>query len=491
MTSATQQQTDLLGSLTLMGSVGRAEGEDAQKLPKTFFPVEEHLRAFHPDVVLVIGPRGAGKTALFRAICQMNLLPVLSKRFTGLRLPPYDRTDLVIAYPAETQFPDALGLKRFAGKVTDEAFLEFWFAYMVRLLRDKLPTTAGLDALFQAVASDADAVLKAFRKAGNHPIAALDALDQKLIDEDRRIFIVYDELDTLGASDWKAVQSAVQGLAAFWANYTRRWRRLRAKIFLRTDLYQRIGTSAGADFAKLAANRVEISWSDRNLYAMLTKRMANTSTDLLSYCRGAKIEFDSDSELGEIPKIDSAEQARPLINRMIGQHMGANVKKGMTYRWLLDHIRDGRGQAIPRPLVRLIESAAEVQRNTGTRPRWPILIEPGRLRRALETVSEEHVGDSSDEWKWIKQLGAALNKDSATREVPWDRKQVERVLERSWNALKGQDAKATLPADSARDFVSYLIEVGIFRERHDGRLDVPDLFLFGLGLKRKGGVARR
>ncbi|MBI4676024.1 MAG: hypothetical protein HY748_00390 [Elusimicrobia bacterium] len=442
-------------------------------------------------MVLVIGPRGAGKTALFRAVCEKNLLPVLSKRFLSLRLPPPDRTDLVIAYPAEAQFPDALGLKKFAGKVTGEAFLELWFAYMVRLLRDKLPDTARLDALFQAVASDADAVLKAFRKAGNAPIAALDALDQELVDDDRRVFIVYDELDTLGLSDWKAVQSAVQGLAAFWANYTRRWRRLRAKIFLRTDLYQRIGTSAGADFSKLAANRVEISWSDRNLYAMLTKRMANTSTELLSYCREAEIEFDSDSELGEIPKIDSPEQARPLIDRMIGPSMGANVKKGLTYRWLLDHIRDGRGQAIPRPLVRLIESASEVQRKTGTHPKWPILIEPGRLRRALETVSEEHVKDSSDEWKWLEHLGASLSKDSATREVPWDRRQVERVLERSWDALKGQDAQASLPADSARDFVGYLIEVGIFRERHDGRLDIPDLFLFGLGLKRKGGVARR
>lgn len=491
MTSTTQQKTDLLGSLAVMGSSGRAEGEDEQNLPKRFFPVEEHLRAFDPDVVLVIGPRGVGKTALFRAICHKNLLPSLSKRFTGLRLPPPDSTELVIAYPADTQFPDPLSLKKFAGKVTGEAFLELWFAYMVRLLHGKLPSAAGLEGLFQAVGSDADAVLKAFRRAGVAPIAALDALDRKLIEDDRRIFIVYDELDTLGLSDWKTVQSAVHGLAAFWANYTRRWRRLRAKIFLRTDLYQRIGTSAGADFAKLAANRVEISWSDRNLYAMLTKRMANTSAELLSYCREAKIEFDTDSELGEIPKIDNAEQARPLISRMVGRYMGANVNKGLTYRWLLDHIRDGRGQAIPRPLVRLIESASEVQRNTGTSPKYPVLIEPRRLRRALEIVSKEHVESSSDEWNWLKVLGASLSQDPSTREVPWDRRQVERVLERSWRALKGQDTKASLPADSGRDFVSYLIEVGIFRERHDGRLDVPDLFLFGLGLKRKGGVARR
>ncbi|MBI4669638.1 MAG: hypothetical protein HY747_10745 [Elusimicrobia bacterium] len=494
--STHQQQNDLLQSLSQMGSAGRAEGEDVQTLPKRFYPVEGHLRAFDPDVVLIIGPRGAGKTQLFRAICKANLLPAIAKRFPRLRMPPPDtaHTRLLVAYPIEAKFPDMLELRRFAENSTHQDFLELWFAYLVRLLRDDLSSMSGLSAIFDAPASDAQAVLDAFRKSGNAPTAALDGLDATLVNQDRHIYILYDELDTLGTlggSDWKTVHLAVQGLVAFWANYARRWRCLRPKIFLRTDLYQRVGAAAGADFAKLAANRVEIFWSDHNLYAMLVKRIANTSEDLLAYCREAGILFDDDSDLGQVPKIEDAGQVKPLIGRMISQYMGASRNKGLTFRWLLDHIRDGRGQALPRPLVRLIESASDVQRNASKQPRWPTLIEPGRLRRALDKASQEHVMQSVDEWGWLGKLGTWLSNDPLTREVPWERRQAERVLEKSWATLGGGENNISLPADSARDLVGYLIEVGIFRERYDGRLDVPDLFLFGLGLKRKGGVARR
>jgi len=47
------------------------------------------------------------------------------------------------------------------------------------------------------------------------------------------------------------------------------------------------------------------------------------------------------------------------------------------------------------------------------------------------------------------------------------------------------------PVDSARDLIDYLVEVGILRDRSKGRLDAADLFLAGLGLKRKGGVRKK
>ena len=33
--------------------------------------------------------------------------------------------------------------------------------------------------------------------------------------------------------------------------------------------------------------------------------------------------------------------------------------------------------------------------------------------------------------------------------------------------------------------------LGVFRRRPDGRIDAPDLFLHGMGLRRKGGVSRK
>jgi hypothetical protein len=487
-----ENQRTLLSNLAYMGSKGRAEGESRDRFPQTFHPVAEHARAFDPDVVLVIGPRGAGKSELFRAVIELRLLPAISRHAQSLRLPSGDptRTVWVAAYPVGANFPDARGLARFLKEQSEpDALIELWFTYLVRALWEHIDAQgkAALDALSQCQGGDALANVEAFRAANDAPLLALDRLDAALERDDRRIFVGYDELDTLGGANWETMNQSIRGLVGFWAGYTRRWKRIRAKVFLRTDLYQRVGATGGADLAKLAANRAEITWNDRNLYAMLVKRAANYSPQLLDYCRNASIEFESDPDLGEIPSIMQANDARSFVERIVGLYMGAGVKKGLTYRWLLEHIRDGRGHALPRPLVRLIEHASELQLNSSKHARWPKLLVPISLRRALDTVSEEHVQQSLSEWPWLTGLAKLLKGE----QVPWTSNEIEHVLDRGWDAVWSGKNVAMPPADKPRNFVDYLVEVGIFRARSDGRLDVPDLFLAGLGLKRKGGVRRR
>lgn len=167
--------------------------------------------------------------------------------------------------------------------------------------------------------------------------------------------------------------------------------------------------------------------------------------------------------------------------------MGANINKGHTHRWLLNHIRDGRGQALPRPLVRLIEVAADLQRNSPRTVKWPKLIDHISIRRAVDRVSEEHVKHSLDEWPWLDGLGNRLK----GHQVPLERRELEDLLDRSWKDPWGQSADINPPEDRPREFIEYLVEVGIFRARSGGRIDVPDLFLAGLGLKRKGGVRKK
>ena len=470
----------------LMGSFGRAEGEDESRFPLSYCPIPEHLRAFDPDVVLVVGPRGAGKTELFKAGIELGLLPAIGRLFPKLRLPPAEKTTFVKAFPLGREFPDGRGLKQFvADEKAGDALVDLWFAYLVRTLAKNL-NQSGLEPLLKPAGGDPAAVLQGFRDCGQRPLLALDDLDAKPERENGYLFVGYDELDTFGQGDWHTVNQAVQGLVALWSSMARRWRRIRAKLFLRTDLYDRAGVRSGADFAKLAANRADITWSDGSLYAMLIKRIANASDDLLAYC-SAKVRFDRDDTLGHIPEIRNAADARPLVERMIGPYMGANANKGLTFRWLLDHVRDGRGHALPHALVRLLEQSAEMQKKSGKLPRSPRLIEPGALRRALDRVSEEHVNQAGSEWPWIEGLKERLKKD---REVPWERRDVERVLAKNWDEPWGSQGDVTPPAESPRDLVDYLIEVGVFRDRTGGRIDVPGLFLFGLDLKRRGGVGR-
>ncbi|HCF61635.1 MAG TPA: hypothetical protein DFS52_27015, partial [Myxococcales bacterium] len=181
-----------------MGSFGRAEGEDQTSFPLSYCPIPEHLRAFDPDVVLVVGPRGAGKTELFKAGMELGLLPAISRRFPRLRLPPAEKTTYVKAFPLGHDVPDGRSLKRFvAQEQGDDALADLWFAYLVRTLAEN-PNQTGLEPLLKPAGGDPAAVLQGFRDCGQRPLLALDDLDAKLEREKRYLYVGYDELDTFG-----------------------------------------------------------------------------------------------------------------------------------------------------------------------------------------------------------------------------------------------------------------------------------------------------
>lgn len=470
---------------------GQAEREDSQAFPRRFHPVAEHIRAFDPDVALIVGERGTGKSALFRAVFENGLLTALARHARDPRLPSGapDRISWIQAYPLR-RFPDPLGLRRCLGDKDPERALRLWFAYLVRALEGHLEdgADAELRKLWELPGGAPQQVLEAFDAAADAPLLALDRLDEKLLREDRWLFAGYDELDTLGGYDWQAMRQALLGLIGFWASYTRRWRRLRVKLFLRTDLFRRHTHFGGADLAKLASNRAELTWSNRNLFAMLIKRIANTHDELLSYCRGGKISFTAeDPELGYVPQLEVDREARPLIERMAGPFMGRNPKKGRTFSWLLAHLSDAHGHVAPRNLVRLFEQAA-TKEQVNQKVRAPRLFHPTAFRQALEDVSADHVQQgASHEWPWLHGVEMRIQ----GRLMPMKRGELQELLSADWEATWGSGKNIRPPVDSTTELVDYLLELGVVRERPQKRVDLPDIYLFGLGLKRKGGVRKR
>jgi hypothetical protein len=370
---------------------------------------------------------------------------------------------------------------------TTETLRDLWFAYLVRTLGNELDgqEKAGLDKLFKPRGAEINAIATAFAGLATLPVVALDRLDARLLREDRHLFVTYDELDTLGGGDWALIEAGVRGLVALWATYARRWKRIRAKLFLRTDLYERHARAGGADLAKLAAGRVDLVWNDRDLYGLLLKRLANIDDKLAGYVESVKgVDWIEDPTLKKIPRLRTWRDARPVVERMVGAHMGANQKKGLVYRWLIDHVRDGLGRAVPRPFVRLIEEAARLDLERFGNIREPRLLEPASLRRALDRVSTDHVNQSRDEWPWLDKVKTKLSESPL---VPWDRERdVTNMLE---GFTRSTDSSA--PPYEGRELLEYLLEIGMLRRRPDGRVDAPDLFLSGLGLRRKGGVRKR
>jgi hypothetical protein len=492
MTMKREEAVNLLLDLSQMGSAGQAEREADEKFAKTFYPVPEHIRAFDPDVVLVVGPRGSGKSELFNAVLKHNLLPAIAKYAPKVRLPSLDsnRTKWIPAYPSGKIFPDPRAQTHFFEQNNStQAGQDLWLMNLVRVLYTHLDTRGQkeMKTFFDQQGGDVINNYQTFQKCEISPTLALDRLDDLLEKEDRYIFVGYDELDTLGGSNWQTMVRGVTGLVGFWASYSRRWKRIRAKIFLRTDLFERYAKIGGAEIAKLAANRSEIVWNEKNLYGMLIKRIANTSDSLRKYCQSANINFVLDSDLGYVVKNNDEQNTRKFVERLFNPYMGSGIKKGFTYRWLIEHTKDGRGKALPRPLVRLIEIASSKQKDSIRSISTPHLIDHISIRSALDQVSDEHVLGAKNEWLWIEGLKERIRDN----QVPWDRRQFELHLQEKWSDSWAEDAVIRPPMDDIHEFVDYLIEIGIVRSRSNERIDVPDLYLRGLGLKRKGGVRKK
>ena len=446
----------LLDQLSRIGNAGQAETEDTEQLKAGFHVVPEHARAFDPNVVLVVGERGAGKTALFRIVLQLNLLEAIQRAAPRVRLPESQCVDMipVFGFPVSRDAPSTPGLQKLlGGESYSRADAEdLWAAYLVRALGQQIAEEdrQRLSSLLEPPSGNTTAIVSAYKDVAEPSVVAIDHLDAQLEVEDRWVFLGYDELDTFGGRDWPTVQAGAKGLVSFWAEYNRRWRRIRPKLFLRSDLFRRAAAAQGAEVAKLAGNRVELTWSDRNLLAVLLKRLVAAGSELEQYvdeALGDKVEWREDPDLGWVPELARAIDARPLIHRMIGQYMGSNVKKGRSFNWLLDHVRDGLGVATPRALVSLVEKAAEFE-NRERRARGNRLLHPSSLRRALDYVSSDHVSYAIHEWPWLEGLRNILD----GVEVPRARREIEQCIQEDWASQWG-DAPPDQrpPADDARE----------------------------------------
>ncbi|MCP4659844.1 MAG: hypothetical protein GY856_30955, partial [bacterium] len=73
----------------------------------------------------------------------------------------------------------------------------------------------------------------------------------------------------------------------------------------------------------------------------------------------------------------------------------------------------------------------------------------------------------------------------------WERREIEERLQWDWDQSWSQGQTIRPPVDTPEELVDYLPELGGCQQRRDGRITVTDIYLFGLHLRRKGGVKRK
>jgi len=273
----------------------------------SYYPVSEHLRLLDPEVVLVVGSSGSGKTEIVRVLSDPKLAKAVARYAPHNVHLPSGASEWVIAFPVDSVVFDATELKAYVQREKSEidSMRELWFAHLIRFLADRYEAVDKdkLQVVTALPSTDIGGIMREFHQLGTAPVVAMDRLDGRLEQEGRYLFLIYDGLDDLDGE-------SIRGLVAFWAVYTRRWKRIRAKVFLRTDLFDRYATAGGADLAKLIAGRVELVWSERDLFGRLLQRLVNSKE-----IKG--VSWVEDEDFGFVPQIHDLQAARSDIKRIL------------------------------------------------------------------------------------------------------------------------------------------------------------------------------
>lgn len=482
---------------------GAGEDEPRETILQNFLPLRSYNKLADPKVFLITGGRGSGKTELFRILTSCNGLDyVISEkdraRYTGLK-----KGEFLIGYIATgaeaKAFPtpgvcdgflkheNPQNLGSFWGGLACAAILRrFALDEEIRHLADRyFGGQLGEDLLNSS--SEVSKWWKILDVQREQWESFLDKADDYLRKKDIQIFLVYDELDRI-CSNYADLFLYIRGLLDFWYQHNSRLTNIKAKIFLRSDLYNSKALQF-VDASKMRAYQLTLSWDTVSLYRLLVKRMANAGvSELTAYLldvSGLLIQA-KDSELGYMPSaLEEAYQG--LIDKMIGKYMGKTPKRGISYVWVPNHIQDANGQMAPRAFLKCFSFAAQEMlehREDVAALEGDRILAPTRLQGALAEVSADRVRELvNEEYQWLQGLINRLKGNTMLMEQ-------EEFLGYLSPELWQKEEQDRLPGRTGEEILTVLLDLGIVMQAADGRINVPELYLYGFGLKRKGGIKR-
>jgi hypothetical protein len=492
-----QKLLELMAGIAPGKGTAETESNDDAVFLKNFLPIPNYRQVLEKDTLLILGGKGAGKTELFRLLAIPSGRKILIENLKIRALHDLDKTIWIAGFgrtqQQEKTFPTPESIEAQMQNASNLDWRAFWIGLILgrilsadkaglksswvdeipleirELLINKLPL---LSAWFPLVRQEIEKI--------NY---ALDVLDEQLIEADEWLFITYDELDRLVYS-YNQLAVPIRELLAFWLDRWRRLERIRPKIFLRTDLFREDFLSF-ADASKLKAYQTNLEWKDAWLYQLLFKRLANSGQEMADYL-GTLPNFLKETNTPLGITITSSEYSHQfMIEKIIGRFMGENPRKGYTYSWIPNHLKDAGGRIDPRSLLKLFSLAAN-RRLGDFNPQnlsGDTLLNPSDLQGAIVEASEHRIEELVDEYPWLAPLKNSLN----GLKVPVEE---EIFLDKLKNTIWSEEPGKQPPTSKPEEIMGYLLQLGIIDRRSDKRVNMPIIYMYGFGVKRPGGVKR-
>lgn len=470
----------------LQAALPQTADTDTQNIhTNTLFTASRHRGALEPDVTVVKGGRGVGKTVWFQTL--------LNDELRALAADEYQLPRLMQIEPLPG-FGSARNLEQFPSRRVLE-----------RLLRDGFKpvdiwTTVALQGLnVEAIRalSDWSSKLTWLHENPERAEAALDRADRQATERGVVKIFLFDALERLH-EDRRSADVLTGSILEFALNLRIETRSLRAKVFIRDDMLES-SHAYFPDSSKLTSNAVDLTWSQVDLYGLLFQHLGNSTISTASRFRDSTGRWQTRGNRHVPPPRLAADgdTQQEVFVRIAGKFMGPNHRRGRTYTWLPNHLADGRGQTSPRSFLAALRTATESTVSTYANHSAPLHWDA--IKQGVQKASRTRVEEIQEDLPWVastinplRGLQVPIEQEEILQR--WSAVGLSALLEKQAGGSRDEDDTEVrtgpqYPGDYTR-LVDELIALGIMTRRANGKLDLPEVYRIAFGIGRRGGVPR-
>lgn len=449
----------------------------------TFMPAG-HSRASHPDAMLAVGIRGAGKSFWWTVLQSKEYRQMVAHLLPKSGIS--ETTKISVGF-GERSSPDD-----YPGKDT-----------LVQLSQHFDPRqiwrTIALRKVIKGTGEESSLPASSWRDAVKWVVDQPETVERILFRADQELdqagihhLILFDALDRT-ADDWPTMLKLIRGLLQVLLEF-RYYKRIRPKAFVRPDHLEDTKTIDFPDSSKVLSQKVELRWPRSELYGLLWQYLGNEPNKGRLFREGCQdilsLSWNQYRDVWTVPdKLRNEEETqRKVFHSITGPWMGRDRRRGFPYTWLPNHLGDASGQVSPRSFLAAIRHAA----GDNLRPDYTYPLYYESIKRGVQEASRIRVREMQEDYPWVD----ILMKPLSGLTVPCQFEEIARRWEDGNILNRLQDdialAAVKLPPVHLKEGPNGIRQdietLGVFERMTDDRVNLPDVYRVGYGLGRKGGV---
>ena len=468
-----------------LADLPKGTGYGALPRPELVYFPRSHLKAMDPNCLLVTGMRGAGKTFWWSALQHGTVRQLLAHHST--RGTFSDRTEVRIGFGVHrkpNEYPSKEDMRELMGRGVEPRLI--WRTVLAWQIAPNSHRLRRHDSWSTRV--------EYVRVNPEHVDDLLEACDREFHDEGDYCLILFDALDRC-ADDWQGMYSVVRGLMQTAAEM-RAYRRLRPKLFLRSDQANRARTADFPGASKVLSSAVDLSWPRHELYGLLWHSLANgRNGDVLRDFLGNgdwSQERIGGLSVHAVPQrliFDETVQ-REKFHDMSGPGMGREPRRGSPYSWIHNRLSDTEGRVSPRAFLDALRRSAA---DTADRfPQHRTALHYDCIKRGVHEASKVRIHELQEDYPWVHRVlnplrGMVVPCEFGEIAERWRREGVVEGLARE--TVEGEVKLPPRGIDKGPvGILEDLESLRIVMRLRDGRVNIPDVYRVGYGLGRGGGV---